>query len=656
MDKILDKEKYDEIAKIAVRQLEESVKFKEPIIARKKPQIDLYNGKFPRKLRSLFSVPLPVMSGMVDTLCAAFDEPIQFNFEEKHPADYFAAQKVQAFWNDEKLSSAVTSKWDLKARWDRKNAIFWGRGIQKYYAESDPKYKSVFEIVSFEDFYFQPKGGGHLETHLFAGQGNIIRTQEQIENNESYDEEQVKKLIEASTSREYLTMLESARTAHLESFAALNLDPESHNYVGQVVFTLCEWVLTYKGERWYLVFDPITKIWLRCCPLKEVYPSGKMPWTSWATHEDQKNFASKSFSDDIYPIADSIITLFNQELTNREKANYHTRAYDEVMFPDVVKLDSANYRPDALIPFDSQNGTRKISDGLYEFQTGQLSGTIDLIGWMEQDAGKSIGVTDLTQGGSQKAAKKASVVFAEQQNINKRFSYQSQSYTECYEEIGTRFIEGLKEHMPEKLAIRVLGEKGYEWDYLRRKDLNTEREFNIKVISSTAHQQESKIKQDKKLAVINAIEAAGPSPEINQKTKIESLLRMGEFEEDEIRDLMDTQNSGNKAENAKAEQAIIDILEGKEPKKYYGATTYFMQKLVNFATDHREELKDKYSKMIKFATEHASIASENMMRKARRKVGGIGEEDMAPKMAPNAPQAPTANATGPVGASNPVIQ
>jgi len=37
------------------------------------------------------------------------------------------------------------------------------------------------------------------------------------------------------------------------------------------------------------------------------------------THEDDENFLSKSYADDLYPSSDAIVAMFNQELTNREK-------------------------------------------------------------------------------------------------------------------------------------------------------------------------------------------------------------------------------------------------------------------------------------------------------------------------------------------------
>src|SRR3990167_4196833 len=55
---------------------------------------------------------------------------------------------------------------------------------------------------------------------------------------------------------------------------------------------------------------------------------------------------------------------------------------------------------------------------------------------------------------------------------------------------------------------------------------------------------------------------------------------------------------------------------GGHPKKYRGANTAFIQKILDFATDN--ELKDDiYAQLVQYADSHVEVAVENMMRKAR---------------------------------------
>jgi hypothetical protein len=93
----------DILTKIACQQLSVSNKFKQPLLTKWSSFEDLKAGKIKKKLRVQFNVALPVFSGMLDTLASDFDEPIELEFQRKHPSDYFKVQRIQAVWNLEKV-------------------------------------------------------------------------------------------------------------------------------------------------------------------------------------------------------------------------------------------------------------------------------------------------------------------------------------------------------------------------------------------------------------------------------------------------------------------------------------------------------------------------------------------------------------------------
>jgi hypothetical protein len=92
---------------IACMQLMASSDFKKPRMARITKYYELYDGKAPKKLRQLFNVPIPVFAGMVDTLNAEYDTPIQMKFKEGDPADYFKVQKINGAWQKEIVSNSM---------------------------------------------------------------------------------------------------------------------------------------------------------------------------------------------------------------------------------------------------------------------------------------------------------------------------------------------------------------------------------------------------------------------------------------------------------------------------------------------------------------------------------------------------------------------
>lgn len=598
-------------------------KFKQPRLDRIAMYRDLYAGKVKKKYRQPFNVVLPVFSGAMDTLMAGFNDDLALQFDEQEPADYISAKKVQALWDMEVTSPSPNAKFALKTRWDRSNAMFTGRGFMTNYAQSIPNYRNNFEIFELDDAIFQPMGGGHLENHLYAGRENVIRSVSQLQRG-GYDQTQVRKLLDLCAKTDFHPLPDGSDESFLAKFKASGLNPERADYIGETVFNLVELVLTINGARWYMLFSPWYRTWVRFEKNSVMNSADLYPYVSWATHEDNKNFLSKSYADDMYGVADAVHTLFNQELTNREKRNFNARAFDKEIFPDVAKLDQAQYRPDALVPADTKGGTRKIAEGIYSFETAELRGTIDLINFMNQEAGRDIGVTDLSMGGVQNVSKKATVVFAEQQNISKRLLLRSSPYTEAMAEIGKLFLVGLKDHMPAKVALKRLGDEGVGFDpEITRLDLDTYSPLQVKIVSSSLEMRNSQLKKEARMKTLAEISAdPNQSKFINPRSIVEAKLRDGaEYEDAEIAVLMDTKNYGSKEEQAYAHGAIQEVLAGKKPELYYGATTLYQEIVYDYARNNKTKISNKqYLTLVDLVMAHDVIVKENLERKAKDQV------------------------------------
>src|SRR5271169_6807118 len=100
----MDKKIADKLVNIACMQIYTCEQFKKPRLETIEKFEEAYNGKVKEKLRITFNAPFPVLSGMVDTLLADFDDPIALNFNENDPADYNAIKKVNAAWKNQKDS------------------------------------------------------------------------------------------------------------------------------------------------------------------------------------------------------------------------------------------------------------------------------------------------------------------------------------------------------------------------------------------------------------------------------------------------------------------------------------------------------------------------------------------------------------------------
>ena len=596
-------------------------KFTTPRLAQIAKYRNLYAGNVPKKFRQPFNVVLPVFAGMIDTIAADLNDDLALDMEERNPADYIAMRKIERLWEQETSSLSPNARFAQKTRTDRFNALFSGLGFMMNYAVSIPSYRNCFETFELEDAVFQPTGGAHWDLHLYAGRQNIVRSATDLEKGD-YHKGQVAKLLKraANTDSMPFDMDEDAKKV-LAKFEAMGLDAKAADYTGEQLFKLVEMRITIKGERFYLLFSPAYQCWLAFDRFKDRFTADIDPWEKWQTHEDNKNFVTKSYADDCYGVADSVHTLFNQELTNREKRNLNARAYDPVMFKDVAKLDQAQYRPDALVPFDSNGGTRKIGDGLFTFETAQLNGTIDLNEWVLQQTGKFVGVTDVGMGAADNVSKKATVVLTEQRNVSKRLLLRSSPYTEAMGKIARLFIQGAKDHMPAKMALKRLGTDGEDWDAdIKKTDLDLWGDFDIKITSSSIEMRNSQLKKEARLKVLSEISLnPAEAAQVNPKWLVKEKLKSGgEFDEPEIKLALDTKNYGNEIEVARAHEAIETVQANKKPQTFYGATTLFMKIIHDFAVNNRVSLGDrKYQQLIDYEMAHGSIAEENMMRLAQ---------------------------------------
>jgi len=624
-----------EAVNTAINQINACYEFKKPRLAKIAKYWALYDGKTSKKLRQLFNVPIPVFPGMIDTLNAQYDTPIQVKFKEGDAADYFKINKVNAAFQMEIMDSNNNSKWDSKLRMARKHAIMTGRAIVEYRATSDPEYSSELNTINLKNFNFQPKGGLYLENHLFAGVEDIDKTKSEIiagVKSGIYNKDQAEKLFTTCLDENYLPSGSQDMADRLSRFKPMGLDAENNSYVGEAVYKLANHILNINGVRYYLVFHPWSKTWLRFEKWKDVDSSGLYPWKTYATHEDDENFLSKGYADDLYSAADAIVAMFNQELTNREKRNFGARAYDKDMFPDVRKLDEAMHRPDALVPADTKGGTRRISEGVYEFKVGELGGTVNLIDWITGSLGRNTGATDLSMGSTQEVSKKASVTFAEQKSVSKRIGWGAQPFQDMMADLGKAYIWGLKDHMPSKMAIRLMGEGGWDWDEITRLDLNTKKDIDVLIQSTDQQVQDSEIKAKRRT---DALTLVLKSPNINGQKRDEEILRsVGGYEDSEIAEFLDVKTYSNRKAIAKASESIQLILMGQEPLLWYGANIAFIQKIVDFASDKRSTLKDKFEKLMKYAMDHKDIAKQNIERQIMEDATTMAKQQLQNPSAP----------------------
>ena len=641
----------DKLVAIAQQQIQTSMKYKDARMQEVQKSIDLYHGKTKKALKGRWNVPLPLMSGYVDTLVSKQDDPPKIKYGHQDMADLQRAQKVQAKWEQD--SSEVQGRWAEKDRMMKKLASFYGVAIPKYFAYNDSKgvYHSHLEVVDPLDFECEPMGGQNLRNHKFKGQRNIFKSKAELEtfatgDNPIYDKKQVLRLCYTYANEDKtFEKLYQEKTDRLRS---LGFDPDRNSYMGISVFNLCEWYMEYEGTWYYLFFEPHSGICVRFAPLVEVFESGEDPFDAWHTHSDPFNFWSKAPADDMRPVAESMNIIFNQALDNREKKNYGQRAFDPEMFPDPSQLE---WRPDGLVEVESGiTATRAIGTGIYEFTIPDLpeAGTINLMKFMDDITGLKTGITPSAQGASDE--KRVGIYYGNLQQVADRLGLYNKAYSESWGRIGRLYYLGLRQFVKSnKMMVRMIGTSGYNWQELVESDVNPTQDFNIEIVGGQAMAQLDEILKKTKTDALAAI-ALNPVlvTKVNADVIIEETLRNAGWEEGAIKRIMDTQSYGTDDMISIAEQAIQDIVyNNKTPKLYRKATYFFMQYILDKA-DEIYDFKDvelsEYQALLAYAAAHRDFAIYNSMKQVRMQEAMMGASGMVGGGAPAAPGAGSAPA------------
>lgn len=611
----------DKIVRVAIKQLETSETYRQPRLKEIRENEDMVAGVVKPALQGRYNVPFDgvIASGFVETLVAQNNKTPVIKFKDPKGSNLQSVRKIQAMWESD--MGVTKQNWVKKDRLSKRLAAVANIGIFEYYASSNPKYKGVLNNIDHYDFHCEPNGGADLEDHAFKGVYNQYRTKEKvIELGKSgyYEAEQVNKLITAYSSTDY-KFNEDMHRNKIERMHSLGLDIESNNYIGTQVFNTARWVMQYEGEQYYLEFDYRSGIPLKCEPLKDVFESEVSPWVVWTPVEHAFTLWTPGLFDQIKPIAEAIRINLNEVLNNNRKRNWDMKAVDTTMFPDISEL---NWRQDGVVQAKVPMG-QSIQNGIYHFQTPEITGALNLNQYLNDFLGINTGVSDQTKGESSQDT--LGIAKINELQVSKRMKLIGDSYTEAYARLAHRWDCGLYEHLTTGLAVKTIGVDGAQMEAIMKEDVDPD--YDVEVITSHDDQVESEQKKAMKAEAMARITANPIAMQsINPRWYVEQELLIGGWSQEEVRRAMDTQNDATDEILSTADKNIERIMEGKEPKEARNATTGYLQRIHTFMQDNEKLKPEQLAKLQAHFDAHVPIAEENKMRQNAGVAGTNPEE------------------------------
>ena len=595
----------NQILEKAKRCVETCLEFRKTRFQQIQKYEDMYFGKTKPALKGRFNIPIPVLEGFVNTLESKIDDSIRIEFKRGRESTLKTAKKITALW--EKDSAPDRGNYngaDLDAK---KLAIFSGFGVLKLVPTSTPEYRQDLIAIDYHDVIFEPYGGSNLEQHLFKGQLNIFKSKKELIDgvkNGIFNKEETESLINSLPDNTKETQEEMYGKS--SRFLAMGLNPQNYNYSPDSVFNLVELVIKIDGKDWYILFSYVKNKIIRAVPLIKIFSSGLSPWVSWHTERNPVSFLSRSPIDSVYPIAEAMRILINQNFDNIQKRNWDMVLYNARKIIDPSQFE---YRPNGLIRVKLEQG-ESMASAYAKMETPDTSSiTINLLQFLNNFLGEKTGITPASQGTADED--KVGIYFGNMKQTADRFGLLNKFYTQAHIDIAAKRYKGnLIDHLPNRgFMVKFIGLLGLQEEELTKKEL--EDDFSISVSSANIESQNDELTRKKQeTSLLTIIKDSELKIQVGKKWLLKEVLRLGEYSEDAIREALSGEEGGDSELMAEAARSIEAIEQGELPKINRGANTAFIRKIVLYATDNVED-ELIYNKMMNYAIDHLQIAEQN---------------------------------------------
>ncbi len=630
-----------EAAQRAMKQKDSCEKYRDNRLSRILEMNQAYYGKFRPSPRGRSGIPMPFFAKYVDEVKARVDNSPIVKFHHGKDSQIMLAKKVQGACEIHRSPSQ--GDWNRIDRQGKFMSIFSGVIVYDKFAERNPKFHDVLEAIAIEDFYFEATGGNNLEDHAFVGKGNIFRSKSDLEalaESGVYDKKMVASLLRDGSSAKYKE-LQRGYINRYEKFKALGLDMSGENYIGEDQYALAQWQMTIGGKRYLLTFDMIQGHPVRFVPLKEVWGSNLYSMVLAQTHEDPHTVLCKSPADDMWPIAEWLRVQANYLIDHATKQIWGQTVYD----PNFIEGAELEWQRPGQLSIGRAYQGQPLEKGIFQITTPDKTVvTIDMMKYFEDLMASVVGVAP--QDATEEQAKVA-VMFGNLQKVSAKLGVYNHSYSEAWNKLALRYVWGLKENMDEKMMVKLIGDRGVEWDELAKNELTDAEDMDLEVVGAEVELEMSEARKMKQNKAISDI-LSNPTllNEFNVRVLGEEIVRTAGFKEETIRRAMDKQSYGSERIVAHAAMAIELILRGKKVDLYRGADISFLEYINDFAVENDLKPQDQIA-IIQYGRAHIPIVVKNMALKASTQLAqkGVTPDKLnapggAPAGASPAPAAP----------------
>lgn len=601
---IKNTEKREEIIKQALAELDFARQYKQGKVGNWKTNEDLYYSRKPTPTDSRTNVDLGQMSSFVHTLLSKIDNPLVFKFVKRKESQLKRVKYLNAL----RVRDQQEDNWDIKDIVGKKQAIVYGRAIYSYTADSVNGYRANLDNVDVYDFLIDPSAGGiDIERAFYMGRYGVVKTKSELEQgvkDKIYLKKETEQLLEGSGNSTESPQEQTNKQNRAQGVGSWSAQKEIGNLNK---YKFWEWYTTFEGERYYLLLQPSGATAIRVEKLSDIFESNLWPFWTWAAFPDLTEFWSPSYCDYVRDIFMAQAVSINQMLDNAEQVN---KPQKMVNVGAVKNLAELKYRRDGYIKV-SQN--INLDQAVQMLQVPSINTPIEVFNVLDGIQEKASGVTAGAKGVSDED--KVGIYEGNQANAADRFGFLNKSYSFGYKRFSTLYEHGVREHLIKKVAVDILGPNGVEIIDVSRRDIFRKNDdFGMMVESSNAETALSEVEKRTKIAFLNS--QAG-NPNQNQQKAYEIQAAIAGFEEDTIRQLLDTSDYGSAELMSEAERDIEALLDGEKIAPNQAANTAYKQRFVDYMKDNYEKITfEQFTTLSNYVLSLDEIITRNMIAQA----------------------------------------
>lgn len=588
----------------ALQELDFARTYKQGKTKNWKTNEDLYYSRKVNTEMARANVDLGQMSSFVHTLLSKIDNPLVFKFVKRKESQLKRVKLLNAL----RTIDQDKNDWDIKDITGKKQALIYGRAIYSYTADSINGYKANLDNVDVYDYLIDPSAGGiDIEKAFYMGRYGVVKTKTDLKKGVKdgiYLRTETSRLIEGSGN---ITEMNQEDVNKQNRTWDTNVWTQQKEIANPDKYKFWEWYTTFEGVRYYLLLQESGGTAIRVEPLKDLFESEMFPFWTWAAFPDLTEFWTPSYCDYVREIFMAQAISINQMLDNAEQVNKPQKLVNVMAVPNLAEL---KYRRDGYIKVNKDIDLNK---AVQQLTVPSINTPIEVYNILDGIQEKTSGVTAGAKGVSDED--KVGIYEGNQANAADRFGFLNKSYSFGYKRFAKLYELGVREHLIKKVAVDILGPDGVEIVEVSRRDIfRKDDEFGTMVESSNAETALSETEKRTKIAFLNA---QAMNPIQNPQKAYELQASIAGFEEDTIKQLLDTSDYGSAELMSEAERDIEALLDGEKIAPNQSATTAYKQRFVDYMKDNMEYITpDQFELLANYVLSLDQIIMQNTVRQA----------------------------------------